>query len=248
MSSPYIEIWIYARPDRSVSIEERHASFVEKMMQIGPPLGYQGIVPPPTPDCGGGLTAVFSAKYPIRGLKCFGDYIYRGERYVWEDHGSFDEHLRFRFNINNKAIIYSEIIKEQIPLIVDAFDAYRAKIDYDYHEYNYRGGFHKKNEVYNALNAINPENGRNWFYTLYPAQFWDGELCRRALGFGPEEVIRRLKDVAVLAQPLMDGVYLVLNDNPKLTYEEFVDMNERIKPMLGLNYVNRTVFAGGSNF
>jgi hypothetical protein len=32
----------------------------------------------------------------------------------------------------------------------------------------------------------------------------------------------------------MDGVYLVLNDDPQLTYEEFVAMNERYKAMLGL--------------
>jgi len=238
MSAAEIQLWIYARPDRSISIEERHARFVENMMQIGPPLGYQGMVPPPTPDCGSGLIAAFSAKYPIRGLKCFGDYKYRGERYVWQDRASFDEHLRFRFFLSNKTLNYQDVIKEQFPPIVEAFGGYRALVDYDYHDTNYTGGFKRNNEVYNALVADKSLNvdSRNFIYSLHPAQFWDAELCRRALGFGPDEVIRRLKDVAVLARPFMDGVYLVLNDDPNLTYEEFFEMNERIKPMLGLNY------------
>lgn len=109
---------------------------------------------------------------------------------------------------------------------------------YDYHSVYYSGGLNRTNPAYNAL--LSEEgidvNGRNNIYTLNPAQFWDGELCQRALGFDRDEVIRRLKDVAVLARPVMDGVYLVLNDDPQLTYEAFVEMNERIKPMLGLYY------------
>ena len=32
----------------------------------------------------------------------------------------------------------------------------------------------------------------------------------------------------------MDGVYLVLNDDPGMSYETFVEVNEQIKPILGL--------------
>ena len=78
-------------------------------------------------------------------------------------------------------------------------------------------------------------DGRSFIYTLHPAQFWDAELCRRALGFDRDEVIRRTRDVAIVAEPVLDGVYLVLNDDPNLTYEAFVEMNERIRPLLGLD-------------
>lgn len=30
------------------------------------------------------------------------------------------------------------------------------------------------------------------------------------------------------------GVYLILNDDPNMSYETFVQMNEQIKPILGL--------------
>ena len=238
MTYPYIEIWLYARPDRSLTIEERHAQFVDRMLQIGPPLGLAGLEPPPTPDCGDALSAHFSIKYPIRGLKCLGHYVYRGERYIWNDHGSFDEILSIRFNIKNKEINYSSLILKHLPFISEAFRSYRSQVDYEYHSYNYIGTFERKNPTYNALLA-NPDvdiNGRNNIYTLYPVQFWDGLLCRRALGFDRDEVIRRLQDVAVLARPLTDGVYLVLSDNKTQSYAEFVEMNETIKPLLGLNY------------
>ncbi|WP_411385408.1 hypothetical protein [Pseudomonas sp. MPB03] len=37
-----------------------------------------------------------------------------------------------------------------------------------------------------------------------------------------------------MAVRLMDGVYWVLNDDPDMSYEAFVEMNEQIKPILGL--------------
>ena len=77
-------------------------------------------------------------------------------------------------------------------------------------------------------------DGRNCIYTLKPAMFWDALLCRRALGYGPEEVIRRLDGRVPLVRPLMDGVYIVFNDDIGLTYAQFVEMNERNKAILGL--------------
>jgi hypothetical protein len=37
-----------------------------------------------------------------------------------------------------------------------------------------------------------------------------------------------------LVMPLMDGVYTVFSDNPDLTYEEFVAINDPFEPMPGL--------------
>jgi hypothetical protein len=77
-------------------------------------------------------------------------------------------------------------------------------------------------------------DGRNNIYTLRPAQYWDAELCRRALGYDPDEVIARLHGRVPRAERLMDGVYTVLNDSPEMSYADFVEMNEKIKPILGL--------------
>ncbi len=177
-------------------------------------------------------------KYPTRGLTSFGRYKFRGVDYKWKDKASYDEHLDFKFKLSNKWLDYSDVIKVHLPFIVEAFEAYRCSVEYDCYTFAYPGGLNRTNPAYKALLSSSEidVDGRNNIYTLHPAQFWDGELCQRALGFDRDEVIRRLKDVAVLARPVMDGVYLVLNDDPQLTYEAFVEMNERIKPMLGLYY------------
>lgn len=238
MNSPEIQIWLYSRPDRLLTIEERHARFIEKMLKIEAPLGWLGLEPPIAPDRGKELVATFSMKYPIRGLKCSGDYTYRGEWYLWKDEASYDEHLRFKFSLSNKYIDYSGLLANHLSLINEAFGAYRAVVIYDMYSFVYEGGLDDKNPAYNTLraNPVRDVNGRNNIYTLHPAQFWDGELCQRALGFDRDEVIKRLKNVAIVARPLMDGVYLVLNDDPHLPYDAYVAMNERIKPMLGLHY------------
>jgi len=77
-------------------------------------------------------------------------------------------------------------------------------------------------------------DGRNNIFTLEVAQYWDAELCQRALGYGRDEVIKRLTGKVPLVQPLMDGVYVVFNDDPDLTFEEFCAYNDRLKPVLGL--------------
>jgi hypothetical protein len=77
-------------------------------------------------------------------------------------------------------------------------------------------------------------NDRNNIVTLEPAMYRDGLLCQRALGYDRDEVIRRLQGKVPLVMPLMDGVYTVFSDNPDLTYEEFVAINDRFKPVLGL--------------
>ena len=77
-------------------------------------------------------------------------------------------------------------------------------------------------------------NGRNNIFTLNVAEYWDAELCQRALGYGRDEVIKRLSGKVPLVRPLMDGVYVVFSDNPDLTFEEFCAYNDRLKPVLGL--------------
>lgn len=89
---------------------------------------------------------------------------------------------------------------------------------------------------YNELRA-NPEidvDGRNNIYTLHAAQYWDSKLCQRALEYGPDEVVMRLAGKVPKVERLGDGVYIVLNDDPAMSYDDFLSLNERCKEMLGL--------------
>lgn len=82
MSSADIFLMFYARPDRSVTIEQRHAEVMDKMSRLGSPLDFAGLELPAAPDCGDGMAALYTVKWPIRGLRLIGDYIYRGEKYI----------------------------------------------------------------------------------------------------------------------------------------------------------------------
>jgi len=236
MSAADIELWIYARPDPTLTIDERHAEVMSRMSRVGAPLGFAGLELPVTPSCGDGLVATYAIKLPVRGLRCVGDYAYRGDRYSYEDLTSYDEHLRFGFKISNTAVDYRRVVAGDLPEVVEAFKAYKAHMSYGLYGLYYQGGLSDDNSIYNRLrnDAAIDVDGRNNIYTLYPAQFWDAALCQRALGYGPDEVIARLQGICLGAARLMDGVYFVLNDDPNLTYEAYVEMNERIKPVLGL--------------
>ncbi|MGK9416207.1 hypothetical protein ACSSUR_08625 [Pseudomonas cedrina] len=236
MSAAEIELWIYARPDRTLTIDQRHAEVMDRMSRIGAPLGFAGLELPTAPSCGDGLVATYTVKLPIRGLRFVGDYAYRGERYIYGDSASYDEHLRFGFKVSNEAIEYNRIVREHLPAVVEAFKGYKAQVSYDLYGLYYQGGVNDDNSTYNRLREDESldVDGRNNIYTLYPAQFWDAELCQRALGYDPDEVIARLQGQCHMVSRLMDGVYSVLNDDPSMTYEAFVEMNERIKPILGL--------------
>ncbi|MBB6337672.1 hypothetical protein FHR59_001882 [Xanthomonas arboricola] len=236
MSSPEIQLWFYAKPDRALTIEQRHAQVMEQMSRVGSPLGFEGLDLPAAPSCGDGLSASYKIKFPVKGLLCIGDYIYRGERYVYEDHGSFDEHLRFGFKISNIKIDYRNVLNTEIQEITQAFGAYKAFASYDLYSVYYQGNGPDENPVYDRLRKEKSidVDGRNNIYTLHPVQFWDGDRCRSALGYGPDEVVARLQGKVQRVERFLDGVFLLLNDDPGLTYEQFVEMNERVKPILGL--------------
>jgi hypothetical protein len=240
-----VGLWVRYRATHAESIEQRHGEFLRNMAVIGPPLGFLGLALPPAPDCGDNLVASYRIKYPVPGLKFLGMYKFRGERFKYEDQASFDDDVHFGFRTSNKNLNYPSILHEHFPRVIEAFRGYRGAVIVNGYDLAYCGGFQpsdtrgnpiRNNPTYNQLSAEKSidVDGRNNIYTLHPAQYWDAELCQRALGFGPDEVIARLRGDALHIQRLMDGVYLVLNDAPDLTYEAFVAMNERYKGLLGL--------------
>lgn len=206
------------------------------MSELDPPLGFKGLDIPSAPNCGDGLVALYKIKLSTKGLLFIGDYNYRGENYLYEDHSSYDEHLRFGFKISNKNLDYKIVVNNKIKEVAEAFGAYKAILSYDLYATYYQGNGPDENPVYDRLHKDDKINidGRNNIYTLYPAQFWDTDLCQKALGYGPDEVVNKLSGKVLRVERFLDGVFLLLNDDPDLTYEQFVDMNQKVKPILGL--------------
>lgn len=238
------------KAEKAVSIASLHSTFMTRMATIPSRLGAFDTTTPPAPDCGAGLSASFSLKLPTKGLKCMGTYIYRGERYSYQDIRSFDDRVTYEFKLGNPHLSYSDLLLHDFPEVILAFGAYNAYIDYGFYYLGYTFGYNpdtsygldstgneiRNNPVYNELVSDPTVNtASRWFiFCLSPAQYWSEEFCNKALGYGKDEVIRRLEGQVRLVLDWADGVYFVLNDNPDLTFNEFVEMNTRYKKILGL--------------
>jgi hypothetical protein len=231
-----VMLCIYYRAKHAESIEQRHAEVIENMARIGPPLGFRGIELPSAPDCGGELSACYGVKRFTKGVKFIAGYHYRGKAYEYEDHRVFDDSMTYGIDSASRNINYPEILRVHFSEVVEAFRGYRALCDFGFHAFNYSKEAKKNDPSYIRLkeNREIDVDGRHYIYTLYPAQYWDALLCHQALGYGPDEVIDRIGDQALMAKRVMDGVYVLLNDDPALTYESFVAMNAKFKPMLGI--------------
>lgn len=235
MQTTEIDLNMYRRTAHADSVGELHAEIMRNLQQIGAPFGLAGMTPPSVPDFGADLVTGYDIKYSIPGIHAEGIYTYRKKGYN-KDCAALDDALFIQFKIPNKRLDYHSILHEHFPTLVTAFGAYRAFVGYGYHDVHYCDAAEQKSPIYNRLLADKSidVDGRNNIFTLMPAMYWDALLCKRALGYDRDEVVRRLNGQVPRVMPLMDGVYTVFNDNPNLAYEEFVGINDRLKPLLGL--------------
>jgi hypothetical protein len=235
MKGKKIELNLRHRLDWREPLEERHAAIMNNLREVGPPFGLKELTPPPPPEFGRELATGYDMRYPISGITAWGMYSLRQEGYG-RDRAGYDDFLTIQFNLANNSLDYGLILHQHFPELVKAFRGYRAAALYGSYGFWYGGGVKRESETYNRLEADKSIDldGRNNIFTLETATYWDALLCQRALGYDRDEVIRRLQGKVPLVMPLMDGVYTVFNDDSDLSYEEFADFNDRLKPVLGL--------------
>lgn len=234
MSKVKIDLMVYHRPDARESIDDRYSSISKAMQELDGPFSWRDVSIPPVPVVKkGNYDATFSVKYPTKGLQHFGVFTWRNEAYLSSNHKSDDDKMSWQFNLTNPAMNYHEILYSHFPQLSAAFSSYRAIAYYGGHFVRFDDVHEAKIVSLRKIPGISID-GRNNIFTLHPAQYWDAELCHKALGYGPEEVVRRLDGQVPLVRPLMDGVYTVLNDDPDLSFEAFCAINDRFKPILGL--------------
>lgn len=223
----------YRRADVRESVADRHAELVSRMKLVDAPFGWADAAIPPPPEFGKEVYAWFRVRYQNKRLKCEGGYAYRSADYVHPDRAVRDDHLFFQFDRRDTKINYSDLLQKVAPQVIEAFGPYRACLNFILYGVLYD----QKNE--DALRRLRREpaieiDGRNNIFNLDAVSYWDGELCQRALGYGRDEVIRRLTGKVPRVEPMMDGVYVVFSDNPDLTFEEYCAYNDALKPVLGL--------------
>ena len=230
--SPF-RFYMHDRASHDISIVERHAEFTERMETLSGPLGWRSVDLPATPGCGDALGASCDVTYSTTGLKLDGRDVFRGDTYQYRDEATYDDKVWITFAPKSTLLDYHQMLHEHLAHAMEAFQGYAG--------HGYFGGYVVKYEALHAaeIRVLHDRpgvdvNGRNNVFTLNVVQYWDAELCQRALGYGRDEVIKRLTGKVPLVRPLMDGVYVVFNDNPDLTFEEFCAYNDALKPVLGL--------------
>lgn len=229
-----VALWFYGRSTMSMTEEQRHMSFSSGMNAIDGPLGWKRLAAPPLPSRRkGDLDTSFEVRYPLVKVNAMCSYQIRDERYI-DDVAADDDKFMVEFSVPHSVISYDSVLIDEFCRIATAFKAYRAVVFLDSFASMFRAKHAPDIAALRAGSGDVDINGRNNIFTLHPAQYWDAELCQKALGYSPDEVIRRLDGQVPLVRPLMDGVYTVFNDDPDLSFEDFCAFNDRFKPILGL--------------
>ena len=224
-------IHLYRKVDVNESMEERHEKVMEGLSKLEAPLGLKDSKIPETPDFGTELICFYDAKnVKTKGVSIEGSYDWRDERMF---SACWDE-LRYEFKITYKLINYKKIIYEDLPKVINIFDPYVADIfvsssySIAYKE-SYKSEILKLKEKGLKIGEL-----QDVLFILSPVMYFNEESYNKLIKVPKEELLERLKGKANEVQLLEKGIYIIFNDKADITYEEFVEMNNIFKPLLGL--------------
>ena len=224
-------IHLYRKVDVNESMEERHEKVMEGLSKLEAPLGLKDSEIPEIPDFGTELICFYDAKnIKTKGVSIEGSYDWRDERML---SACWDE-LRYEFKITYKLINYKKIIYEDLPKVINIFDPYVADIfvsssySIAYKE-SYKSEILKLKEKGLKIGKL-----KDVLFILSPVMYFNEESYNKLIKVPKEELLERLKGKANEVQLLEKGIYIIFNDKADITYEEFVEMNNIFKPLLGL--------------
>ena len=224
-------IHLYRKVDVNESMEERHEKVMEGLSKLEAPLGLKDSEIPEIPDFGTELICFYDAKnIKTKGVSIEGSYDWRDERML---SACWDE-LRYEFKITYKLINYKKIIYEDLPKVINIFDPYVADIfvsssySIAYKE-SYKSEILKLKEKGLKIGKL-----KDVLFILSPVMYFNEESYNKLIKVPKEELLERLKGKANEVQLLEKGIYIIFNDKADITYEEFVEMNNVFKPLLGL--------------
>lgn len=210
------------RPKFSESIEKRHKNFLEKLSGLGTPWDLDGALE--LPDIEGELVvSVPLDKWLPKGVKGRISYALRNEKYL-EDDAQFDDSLFVEFS--NAKVDYSDLLKRIFPAYADAFGAYRAAL----HDWSVTRSDWPA--VVAACDATKKDvNGRDGVFRINAANYFDKELCLRAFGKTPQQVVSCLQGHVEEVSELAGGALIVVSYTP-LSTSEITTAGERLKELL----------------
>ncbi|MCF0162846.1 MAG: helicase [Fusobacterium necrophorum] len=232
-------IVLFKKVNPNEPMEEMHKRVMKGLSKIEAPLGLKDSDIPETPDFGTRLSAVYFTK----NIKTKGVEI-RG-RYSWRETNNWDD-LVYEFRSSYKLIDYKRVISVDLPKVIKIYEPY--EVQGYFLNVGYVGAYEEGTtpETRTYKESINPacnklksmgiipdELGKNLF-TLQPVMYFSGEMCKEVIRLSRDEIIKRLEGKAQKVFSLLDGVYIIFNDKVEMSYEEFKEMNDIYKPILGL--------------
>ena len=232
-------IQLYRKVDDNESMEEMHKRVMEGLSKIEAPLGLIDSEIPETPDFGKELVCFYYAKnIKTKGVSIEGEYKWRGLSYVnWDN-------LRYEFKITYKLIDYQKIIYKDFPKIITIYKPYVAYIFIPDYGTAYEEGrtpetityYDSKNPNFLKLKETGVKIGVLYdaLFTLSPVMYFNEECYEKLIKVPKKELLKRLEGKAKKVLLLERGIYIIFNDKADISYEEFVEMNETFKPLLGL--------------
>ena len=222
-------IHLYRKVDVNESMEERHEKVMEGLSKLEAPLGLKDSKIPETPDFGTELVCFYDAKnIKTKGVSIEGSYDWRDERML---SACWDE-LRYEFKITYKLIDYKKIIYDDLPKVINIFDPYIADVFVSpSYSIAYKESY--KSEIL-KLEEKGLKELQDVLFTLSPVMYFNEESYNKLIKVPKEELLERLKGKANEVLLLEKGIYIIFNDKADITYEEFVEMNNIFKPLLGL--------------
>lgn len=151
-------------------------------------------------------------------------YISRFPGWVEPDESSADDFCVFEYSASE----YADMTNYVLPSVVKTFDAYRASA-------------HTSLEVRSAdwqkicelhTHGSPDLDGRDSVYRIWPANFFDDTLCRRAFGLSAEEVVVRAAPECDDAYVLNGGAFLLVSKEPVSDRDALNALHERVAARL----------------
>ena len=233
-------IRIYRKVDNNEPMEEMHKRVMEGLSKIEAPLGLKDSEIPKTPDFGAELICFYYAKnIKTKGVSIEGDYLWRGLTGInWDN-------LRYEFKITYKLIDYQKIIYIDLPKVIEIYDPYVVDVHVSpIYSIAYEEGrtpetityYDSENPNFLKLKETGVQIGMLFdvLFTLSPVMYFNEECYKKLIKVPKEELLKRLERKAKKVLLLEKGIYIIFNDKADISYEEFVEMNETFKPLLGL--------------
>jgi hypothetical protein len=232
-----VEFQLRYRANRpgSLSMEEQNAEMMARMVRMDLPFGLNWLNewPVVTVEKEDDWTEFFGIVYPENQVGC---HLYYTNLRDNEEEISCDDVINYV--IEDSATIageYHNILHNQYPVMIEHFKAYSGTLWMMEYIFKYD---EMCPEV--PLEYFRGGAPRSDIFYLHPAQYWDEEMCYTNLGYGPEEVIRRLERARFKGraiprvQEINGGVYSVMSDEANMSYEEFEAMNKYYAKVLGI--------------